>query len=85
MSIEHADHEIKQIERRLLVDDPQFVRHMRNLRRREAAHTIIVFVCLAAGAVLFTIGLATLSTVAWLLGAASLMTAVVADSLFTKH
>lgn len=59
---------INEIERGLIHDDPAFVGRLQALRRSEIATAIAVFALLASGAVLLTIGFATLSWMAWCAG-----------------
>lgn len=70
---------IEEIERALVQEDPVFLRRVRHLQRREAATVLSVFALLAVGAVLLTVGLATLSWVVWCGGLVSLAAAAAVD------
>jgi Protein of unknown function (DUF3040) len=64
---------IGEVERGLAREDPAFVRRFRGLCRAEAAMAIAVFGLLAAGAVLLTVGLATVSWPSWVAGVAAFL------------
>jgi Protein of unknown function (DUF3040) len=68
-----------EIERELRVDDPAFVRRVHAVWRADAYVVVTVFLLLAAGAVLLTVGVATVALVPWSLGLASLVGAVIVD------
>jgi hypothetical protein len=70
---------IDEIERGLLHDDPAFVARINALRRSEIGTAITVFVLLASGAVLMTVGFATLSWLAWAAGLLAFLTSFVVD------
>ncbi len=76
---------IHEIECALVQEDPIFLRRVRQLHRREAATVLSVFALLAAGAVLLTVGLATLSWVVWCGGLLSLVIAAVVDQHHQSH
>lgn len=59
---------IADVEHRLADDDPAFVRRFHNHCRVEMALAIGVFVLLATGGILLTVGLATLAWPAWVAG-----------------
>jgi uncharacterized membrane protein YesL len=59
---------IAEVERGLAHDDSEFVRRFRSRYRAEIVTALSVFLLLAAGAVLLTIGLATVSWPAWIAG-----------------
>ena len=52
---------------------------MNSTRRRESIHVVTVFVLLAAGAVLLTVGFATHAFVPWSIGVGALLAAVLVD------
>lgn len=83
MDVNDVDREFEAIRVRLACDDPHFVRRVRRMRRRETVHTIVVFALLAVGAVMLTVGLATISFVVWSLGIAALVGAVAVDAAMT--
>jgi hypothetical protein len=59
---------IDEVERGLHNDDADFVRRMHTIRRAEITSEIAIFVLLAVGAVLLTVGFATLLWPAWVAG-----------------
>ncbi|HYZ97524.1 MAG TPA: DUF3040 domain-containing protein [Acidimicrobiales bacterium] len=69
----------RQIEQGLVQDDPAFVQRLRALYRAEIAAVVTVFLLLAGGAVLLTVGLATLSWPIWVAGVSALLASVVVD------
>jgi hypothetical protein len=84
MNDEEVRAEVDQIERALRDEDPAFVRRVHAVCRHEACTVVTVFLLLAAGAVLLTVGVATVSLIAWLLGLGALVTAVVVDDHHKK-
>jgi hypothetical protein len=72
---------IDDVERGLDRDDPDFVHRMRRLRRAELTNTLAVFMLLAVGAVLLTVGLATLSWPAWVAGGLAFLASFAVDHL----
>lgn len=66
-----AKEAIAEVERGLARDDPAFVRRFRNRCRLEMAAVIAVFLLLAHGVVLLTVGLATFSPACWIAGGAA--------------
>jgi hypothetical protein len=70
---------IDEIEQALRHDDPAFVRRVRAVRRAEVGSVVAVVLLLIAGAVLLTVGLATLSWVAWAAGLVALLGSVLVD------
>ena len=79
MNDEQVNQAIEGIERALLAEDPAFAHRVNGARRREAIHVVVVFVLLAAGAVLLTVGFATNEFVPWSIGVAALLAAVLID------
>ena len=75
---------IDKIERALAIDDPAFVRRFHKIRRSEAINAVIVFVLLAAGAVLLTVAVATTTVVPGAIALAALTGAVLADELHQR-
>ena len=71
--------EVDEIERALQVEDPGFVRRVNALRRSDAVNCVSVFVLLAVGAVLLTVGFATVAWLPWSIGLAALVVAVAVD------
>jgi hypothetical protein len=59
---------IEEVERGLADDDPAFVRRVRKHCRIECATALAVFLLLATGAVMLTVGLATPSWPIWMGG-----------------
>jgi hypothetical protein len=70
---------ISELERALADEDPAFVTRVRRLQRGDTINIIVVFVLLAAGAVLLTVGLSLAALIPWLAGGASLVSAVLVD------
>ena len=79
MNDDQVNEALGEIERALLAEDPAFAHRVNGTRRREAIHVLVVFVLLAAGAVLLTVGFATNAFVPWSLGVAALLAAVLID------
>jgi hypothetical protein len=79
MKDEQVNAAIEDIERALAADDPGFVHRVRVVRRDAAINFVTVFVLLAAGAVLLTVGLATSEWVPWSIGVAMLIFSVLID------
>jgi hypothetical protein len=84
MNDDHVARAIDDIERTLRHDDPAFLQRVRHLQRREAANVLSVFTLLTVGAVLLTVGLATLSWPIWSAGAVALVVSVLVDEHY-KH
>ena len=57
---------IEELEQGLTEDDPAFLKRYRALYRAEIATVISVFLLLASGTVLLTVGLATISWPTWI-------------------
>jgi 1,4-dihydroxy-2-naphthoate octaprenyltransferase len=70
---------IDEVERGLDHDDADFVRRMHRIRRAEITSEIAVFVLLAVGAVLLTIGLATLLWPTWVAGTLAFLASFAVD------
>jgi hypothetical protein len=70
---------ISELERALAAEDPAFVTRVRRLQRGDSINVIVVFVLLAAGAVLLTVGVSLTALIPWLAGVASLVSAVLVD------
>jgi hypothetical protein len=85
MNDEQVGRAIDELEHALAVDDPGFVHRIRNLRRRETAHDLAVFVLLGAGVVLLTAGLATRAVLPWAFGLASFVLAVLVDEIHKRR
>ena len=85
MNDEQVGRAIDELERALVIDDPGFVHRIRNVQRLETVHVAAVFVLLAAGVVLLTVGLASTAVVPWALGLASLLLAVVVDEVHKRR
>jgi hypothetical protein len=79
MNEQQVDEMVDELERALMVDDPEFVRRMVRVKRYETVNFVVVFILLAVGAVLLTVGMATAFVIPWLAGIASLLTAVLVD------
>jgi hypothetical protein len=84
MDDEQVNAAVADMERALQAEDPGFVRRVHAVRRSDNATCVAVFLLLAAGAVLLTLGVATVSLVPWALGLASHVTAVVVDDHHKK-
>jgi Protein of unknown function (DUF3040) len=84
MNDEQVRAAVDEIEQALRVEDPRFVRRVHAVCRNDACTVVTVFLLLAAGAVLLTVGVATVALVPWLLGLASLVTAVAVDDHHKK-
>lgn len=74
------EREIDRIERAMFRDDPDFARRIRALDGSHSRHEWIVVTLLAASAVLFAVGLVTLSPAAWIAGAFAFVTSSVVDA-----
>lgn len=79
MNEEQVSRTINEIEQALKREDPAFVRRLHALRRAEIGTVVTVALLLVSGAVLLTVGLATLSWLAWGGGLLALLTSVVVD------
>jgi hypothetical protein len=65
--------QIDDVELALRREDPAFVRRFRRLQHSETLRVVTIFVFIAVGAVLMTVGLATASVVATSLGVAAML------------
>jgi hypothetical protein len=79
MNDEQVSRAIDEIERTLQQEDPAFVKRLRAVRRGEIGTVVAVVLLLVSGAVLLTVGLATLSWLAWCSGMIALLTSVLVD------
>jgi hypothetical protein len=79
MNDDRVTRAIDEIERVLADDDPAFVQRVRHLQRSEDVTVLAVFLLLAAGAVLLTVGLAILSWPAVAAGLFALVGSVLVD------
>jgi hypothetical protein len=84
MNEQQVDELVDELERELMVDDPEFVHRMVRVQRDEKVNFVIVFVLLAVGAVLLTVGIATALVIPWLAGVASLLAAVLVDGHYRR-
>jgi Protein of unknown function (DUF3040) len=75
---------IEEVEHGLARDDPAFVRRVRNHCRAEMATAMSVFLLLATGAVLMTVGLATPSWPTWLAGILAFLASFGANALHER-
>ena len=75
---------VAEMEQALQSEDPGFMRRVHAVRRADNATCVAVFLLLALGAVLLTFGVATVALVPWMLGLASLVTAVLVDDHHKK-
>jgi hypothetical protein len=75
---------LDEIERALRQDDPALLQRVSHLQRQELATFLAVVSLLAAGAVLLTVGLATLSWPVWGAGLGTLVASVLVDE-YHKH
>ncbi|MGH9214444.1 MAG: DUF3040 domain-containing protein [Acidimicrobiales bacterium] len=79
MNDDQISHAIQRIEQGLADDDPSFVQRFRAVRRAEACTVLAVFLLLATGAVLVTVGLAVPSWIAWGAGLLAFAASVAVD------
>jgi DUF3040 family protein len=79
MNDDQVSRALDEIERSLCQDDPAFERRLRAVRRAEIGTVFTVALLLVSGAVLLTVGLATLSWMAWGGGLIALLTSVLVD------
>jgi hypothetical protein len=91
MDDDRVSREIEELERALVRDaideidddldreDPDFVQRMHRLERAEIVNALAVFLLLAVGAVLMTVGLATLSWPAWAAGGLAFVVSFAVD------
>jgi Protein of unknown function (DUF3040) len=79
MNDEQVRARVDEMERALRVEDPGFVRRVRSLRRADSVNCVLVSVLLTVGAVLLTVGFATVAVVPWSIGLAALVVAVAVD------
>jgi hypothetical protein len=70
---------VDEMERALEVEDPGFVRRVHALRRADVVNCVTVFVLLTVGAVLLTVGFATVEWLPWSIGLIALVVAVAID------
>lgn len=79
MDDDQVERTIMGLEQRLAEGDPAFLKRFRALQRAEIATVISIFVLLACGTVLLTVGLATVSWPAWIAGLAAFAAAFAID------
>jgi hypothetical protein len=79
MNEQQVKERVAELERALIDEDPEFVRRMLRVQRDETVNFVVVFVLLAVGAVLLTVGMATTLVIPWLAGIAALLIAVLVD------
>jgi membrane-bound ClpP family serine protease len=79
MNDEQVRARVDEMERALRVEDPGFVRRVQSLRRSNSVNCVLVSVLLTVGAVLLTVGFATVAVVPWSIGLAALVVAVAVD------
>ena len=79
MDEDQVSRAIEDIEHGLRREDPALVQRLRHLQRQDDAAVLSVFVLLTAGAVLLSLGLATLSWPIWAAGLAALAVSVLVD------
>lgn len=75
---------IEEVEHGLAHDDPAFVKRTRALRRAEIRSVLTVFLLLAVGALLLTVGVATFSWIAWSAGLLAFLASFVVNECH-KH
>jgi hypothetical protein len=85
MTDDEVAQSIAALECALSVEDPVFVRRLRQAHRRDALHALLVGTLLAIGAVLLTAGLATRSAVIWIIGIGALVISVVLDGAYQRR
>jgi hypothetical protein len=79
MNDDQVSQALDEIERSLCQEDPAFAKRLRAVRRAEIGTVLTVAFLLVSGAVLLTVGLATLSWMAWGAGLIALLTSVLVD------
>jgi hypothetical protein len=79
MNIEHLVRQIDDVEAALRRDDPAVSKRLRALEPESPLHVGVVFTLLAIGAVLLTIGVATLSLAVWFAGVAAFAASFLVD------
>lgn len=80
MNDDQLDHRIGEIELELLRDDPAFGGQFAQLDPANRRHDAAVFTLLVSSAVFLTIGLATTSAAAWLIGVVSFVVSFAVDA-----
>jgi small-conductance mechanosensitive channel len=74
-----ADEALVGVEQGLAQDDPVFLKRFHAHYRAEIATVVTVFVLLATGAVLLTVGVATTSWVVWVAGVVAFLASFAVD------
>ena|SRR5437588_7750278 len=74
---------IEDLEQGLSEDDPELAKRLRAMFRTDYATYLTVFALIATGAMLFTVGLATLSWAAWSAGLLTMLAATLLDAHHT--
>lgn len=78
------DEAIREMELKLSGDDPDFVRRIQRIIRRDSAHAVVVFSFLSIGAVLLVVGKAAQEWVLWFAGGFAFLSSFAADELFKR-
>ena len=79
MTNDLLERQIDEIERAVLHDDPSFAMRFR-LEAPDTGHETLVFLLLAADALLLAVGLTTLAPAAWFAGSAAFIASSVVDA-----
>ena len=85
MNNDQLDRQIEELERLLHRDDPSWSKRFRELERGSTRNDVTVFSLLAISALLLGIGVANLSLVAFLTGAAAFVASFVVDHLHERR
>jgi protein-S-isoprenylcysteine O-methyltransferase Ste14 len=85
MNDDQVARSVAALEAALTMEDPAFVRRLRQVERRDAAHAMLVVALLALGAVLLAVGVGTASVVAWAVGLATLASSVIVDAIYRRR
>lgn len=84
MNIDQLDQQIDEFEQALHREDPSLSKRLRKLERGSTRNDLTVFSLLVISAVLFWIGLANQSPVAFAIGAAAFVASFLVDSLHER-
>lgn len=79
MNHDQVSRTIQEVEQRLAHDDPALMKRFQAVQRAEIATALTVFLLLAGGAVLLTVGFATLSWPTWIAGVLALLASFAVD------
>lgn len=85
MPNDQLDNRIDEIERELCRDDPAFGERFERLDGHHPRRDLAVFALLALSAVLFAVGVATMSPIAWAVGIAGYLSSFALDTRFDRR